>query len=186
MSSPVLYSDLELALATAGSTVHAAEAHGCLCGALCVRTRYRAGDWIEELLPERPGVDEHADVHATLLEVYNQTVATLEGTQMEFSPLLPNDDDALAERVEALSAWCQGFLYGFGVATPEPGQRLAADVDEALRDFAEISRVGSVGSESEQIEEEAYVQLVEYLRAAAQLVYDELEPRRHAEASAVS
>ena len=27
---------------------------------------------------------------------------------------------------------------------------------------------------------------IEYVRAAAQLVYDELEPRRHAEASAVS
>jgi len=186
MSSPVLFADVELALATAGSTVHAAEAHGCLCGALCVRTRYRAGDWIEELMPEPPGADEHEDAHATLLAAYNQTVAMLEGTQMEFSPLLPNDDDSLEERVEALSAWSHGFLYGFGAATSEPGQRLAADVDEALRDFAEISRAGSVGSEGEQIEEEAYAQLVEYLRAAAQLVYDELEARRHAEASAVS
>jgi len=186
MSSPVLYSDLELAMATAGSTVHAAEAHGCLCGALCVRVHYPVADWIEELLPELPGADEHADTHANLLDVYNQTVTALEGTQMEFSPLLPNDDDLLAERVEALSAWCHGFLYGFGAASTVPGPRLTADVDEALRDFAEISRVGAVGEESEQIEEEAYAQLVEYLRAAAQLVYDELEARRHAEASAVS
>jgi hypothetical protein len=181
-----LYSDLELAMATAGSTVHAAEAHGFLCGALCVRVSYRVGDWIEELLREPPGADEQPDAHAALLDLFNQTVAALEGTHMEFSPLLPDDDDALAERVEALSAWCHGFLYGFGAASSEPDQRLAADVDEALRDFAEISRVGAVGSESEQIEEEAYTQLVEYLRAAAQLVYDELEPRRHAEASAVS
>jgi uncharacterized protein YgfB (UPF0149 family) len=74
----------------------------------------------------------------------------------------------------------------FGAASTVPGPRLTADVDEALRDFAEISRVGAVGEESEQIEEEAYAQLIEYVRAAAQLVYDELEPRRHAEASAVS
>jgi uncharacterized protein YgfB (UPF0149 family) len=186
MSSPVLFADVELAMAAAGSTVSAAEAHGCLCGALCVRAHYRVADWIEELLPESPGADEHPDAHETLLAIYSQTVAALEGTQMEFSPLLPNDDDALTERVAALSAWCQGFLYGFGAAASVPGLRLSADLDEALRDFAEISRGGAVGAESEQIEEEAYAQLVEYLRAAAQLVYDELEPRRHAEASAVS
>jgi hypothetical protein len=150
-----------------------------------VRAPFRAADWLEELLAS-PGDDVHPDSLATLLAVCEQTMSALEGTQMEFEPLLPDDEESLAERVEALSAWCQGFLYGFGTVSPGSGPRFPADVDEALRDFAEISRAGAVGTESEQVEEESYAQLVEYVRAGTQLVYDELEPRRRAEASAVS
>jgi yecA family protein len=185
MSSPVLFVDVAQALAAGGSTVHAAEAHGWLCGALCVRAPFRVADWLDELLDSR-GDDEHPDSHATLLGAYQQTVSALESTQMEFAPLLPDDEDSLDERVEALSTWCQGFLYGFGAVTPGSGPRYPADVDEVLRDFAEISRAGAVGSESEQAEEEAYAELVEYVRAGTQLVYDELEWLRRSEASAVS
>jgi uncharacterized protein YgfB (UPF0149 family) len=185
MSSPVLFVDVAQALAAGGSTVHAAEAHGCLCGALCMRSPFRVADWLDELL-ESPADDTHPDSHSTLLGLYEQTSSALEGTQMEFTPLLPDDDDPLVERVEALGAWCQGFLYGFGAVTPAPGARFPADVDEVLRDFAEISRAGAVGSQSEQVEEEAYAELVEYVRAGTQLVYDELESRRRADPSAVS
>jgi yecA family protein len=185
MSSPVLFVDVAQALAAGGSTVHAAEAHGCLCGALCGRASLRVADWLEELF-ESPADDPQPDSHATLLAVYEQTLSALEGTQMEFTPLLPDDEESLAERVEALSAWCQGFLYGFGAVSPGPDSRFPADVDEVLRDFAEISRAGAVGSESEQVEEESYAELVEYVRAGTQLVYDELESRRRAETSAVS
>jgi yecA family protein len=186
MSSPVLFVDVAQALAAGGSTVHAAEAHGWLCGALCVRAPFRVADWLEELVESRDDDDEHPDNRATLLAVHEQTTSALEGTQMEFAPLLPDDEESLADRVEALNAWCQGFLYGFGTVSPGSGPRFPADVDEVLRDFAEISRAGAVGSESEQVEEESYAELVEYVRAGTQLVYDELEPRRRAEASAVS
>ena len=37
MTSSLAFNEVAQALAAAGSSVHAAEAHGCLCGALCVR-----------------------------------------------------------------------------------------------------------------------------------------------------
>ena len=98
---------------------------------------------------------------------------------MEFTPLLPDDDEPLTERVAALGGWCQGFLYGFGTAPSRQDRaKLPGDVAEILSDFAQIARAGDVGHESESIEETAYAELVEYLRAGTQLIYDELEAER--------
>ena len=55
---------------------------------------------------------------------------------------------------------------------------LHADVAEVLADFAEISRGGSVGMDPTEIEEDAYMELVEFLRVGVQLVYDELHTQR--------
>ena len=181
MSSPVLFNDVAQALADGGSSVHAAEAHGCLCGALCVRRNFTLADWLDELMPEPPADDAHPERLAPLAAAYEHTTGALLGTDLDFMPLLPDDDDALAQRVEALGLWSQGFLYGFGTAGS--GGRIAVpdDVDEVLADLAQISRAGAVGTEEAEIEESAYAELVEYLRAATQLIYDDLEPRRRGE-----
>lgn len=100
---------------------------------------------------------------------------------MEFVPLLPPDESDLATRVEALGAWAQGFLYGFGGAGPLPRGSLPEDVAEVLSDFAEIARAGAVGAESEDTEEDAYVELVEFLRVGVQLVFDDLADLRKAQ-----
>jgi uncharacterized protein YgfB (UPF0149 family) len=179
MSSPVLYVEVAQALAGAGSSVDAAEAHGLLCGALCVRGRYRLTDWLEELLPDSPQADPGDDPHSPLVVLHASTTTTLTGTEMAFQPLLPDDDEALAQRVASLAGWCQGFLYGFGTASSQRASaKLSADVAEILSDFAEIARGGDVGAESESIEEAAYAELVEYLRAGTQLIHDELESER--------
>jgi len=181
MSSPVFFNDVAQALADGGSSVHAAEAHGCLCGALCVRRNFTVADWLDEVMPEPPQDDAHPERFAPLTASYEQTTAALSGADMEFTPLLPDDDDALAMRVESLGAWCQGFLYGFGTADTGGRIMVPDDVDEVLADLAQISRVGAVGTEEAEIEESAYAELVEYLRAATQLIYDDLEPRRRSE-----
>jgi uncharacterized protein YgfB (UPF0149 family) len=179
MSSPALFVEVAQALAGASSTVDAAEAHGLLCGALCARSRFRLTDWLEEVLPDAPRADAGDDPHSPLVQLYASTTSALAGIEMEFVPLLPDDDEPLADRVASLGGWCQGFLYGFGTAFPQRGRPgLPADVGELLSDFAEIARAGDVGNESESIEESAYVELTEYVRAGTQLIYDELEAER--------
>jgi uncharacterized protein YgfB (UPF0149 family) len=100
---------------------------------------------------------------------------------MEFEPLLPDDAASLAERVESLAAWCQGFLYGFGAAGTANRSGLPDSVSEFLADLARISQVGDVGSGTEEVEEAAYAELVEFLRVGVQLVYDELAALRAAQ-----
>jgi hypothetical protein len=173
MSEPVVFDDVARALAAAGSTVHAAEAHGCLCGALCARREYGYGEWLEELLP-----DESVRDGRPLAELQASSVAMLADGDMGFQPLLPDDEQPLAERVEALSAWCQGFLYGFGAAGTANRAALPQDVAEVLADFAQIAHAGGVGSEALEVEEESYAELVEFLRVGVQLIYDELAALR--------
>ncbi len=173
MTEPARFDEVAQALAAAGSAVHASEAHGCLCGAACVRRDYGLAEWKDEIFPD--GTDSEDDRLATLRA---RTAAALAGGQMEFEPLLPDDEQSLAVRVEALSAWCHGFLYGFGAAGTAGGARLPDDVAEVLADLAKFSQAGAVGSESPDVEEDAYIELVEFVRAAVQLVYDDLAAQR--------
>ena len=142
MSESVAFDDVARALAEAGSTVLAAEAHGYLCGALCVRRDYGLAEWLDEILPDGSTAD-----HGRFESLREASGATLAGTEMEFQPLLPDDEQPLAVRVEALGAWCQGFLYGFGAAGTANRSGLPEDVSEFLADLARISQVGDVGSE---------------------------------------
>ena len=53
-------------------------------------------------------------------------------------------------------------------------------MSEVLADLAQVSHAGAVGSEAAEVEEEAYAELVEFLRAAVQIVYEELGAARAA------
>jgi len=175
MHSSVAFADVARALADGASAVHAAEAHGCLCGALCLRPDYSLAEWLDEILAE-PAADAAAnEPFATLFE---ESVGVLARPDMAFAPLLPDDDASLAERVTALAAWCHGFLYGFGASGTAAQTKLPDAVTEVLADLAQISHAGVVESQEAEVEEEAFAELVEFLRAAVQIVYEELGAAR--------
>lgn len=181
MNSPLVFEEVAQALASAGSSVQAAEAHGCLCGALCARRSFPPGEWLDELLPEPDAGSVAAALEGPLGALYVGTRSVLAELDMEFTPLLPDDEEPLADRVESLATWCSGFLYGFGASGTAPAAAREGDVAEVLADLAELSRVGAVGSAGNEVEEEAYADLVEFLRVGVQLVYDQLEAARAAQ-----
>jgi uncharacterized protein len=175
MHSPVDYDDVARALSAGASTVHPAEAHGCLCGALCLRPDYSRADWLEEILPEAGPAAAEDGPMATL---FHSSAGALARPDMEFEPLLPSDDAPLESRVEALAAWCGGFLYGFGAAGPAARAALPDTVTEVLADLAQLSQAGLPDASEPEVEEDALIELVEYVRAAVQLVYEELDALR--------
>ena len=175
MHSPVDYDDVAQALLAGASAVHPSEAHGCLCGALCLRPDYSRVDWLEEILPEASRESTDGD---PLEMLFTLSAGALARPDMEFEPMLPGDEVPLERRVEALAAWCQGFLYGFGAAGTANRSGLPESVSEFLADLARISQAGDVGSGTEEVEEAAYAELVEFLRVGVQLVYDELAALR--------
>ena len=175
MHPSVAFADVAQALAAGASAVHPAEAHGCLCGALCLRPDYSLAEWLDEVLPDMTAAAEAAGPFATL---FAESLRVLASPDMEFEPLLPDDETDLAERVASLAAWCQGFLYGFGSSGAAAQAKLPAAVNEVLADLAQISHAGVVGAEPPEAEEEAYAELVEFLRAAVQIVYEELGAAR--------
>jgi uncharacterized protein YgfB (UPF0149 family) len=137
--------------------------------------------WLEEILPDvaiSSALENAASEHDPLRSLYADTIRTLRGDQMEFTPLLPGDDASMKDRADALAEWCQGFLYGLGTGSRLPQNRLPGNIDEVLRDFTELSRAEGVDGESAEEEEEAYSDLVEYVRVGVQLVHDELAELR--------
>jgi uncharacterized protein YgfB (UPF0149 family) len=168
--------ELEAALERIGVTFDAAEAHGWLAGALCVRKDYGEAEWLADLAADSGG--ESPDAGAALADVVAGTRASLESGEFGFAPLLPDDDAPLGERVAALAAWSEGFLVGFGTGASEEAVRKAGDVGEFLRDLAEIARAELEPEQAGEAGEGDYAQLVEFVLAGAQLAYDELAGAR--------
>jgi uncharacterized protein len=166
------YSEIQRALDDARAVAGASEAHGTLAGALCAAPAYGLEDWLQEILPE--GTSQAA---APLRELYTETHAALGTDEMQFRPLLPEDERPLGARAAALAEWCQGFLYGLGSSRIHDASGLPGDVGEIVRDFTEITHAGA-GDGHNESDEAAYAELVEFVRVGVQLVFEELEPFR--------
>jgi uncharacterized protein len=172
----IRFEDFEDVLVAARSLADAAEAHGSLCGALCSMAPYSLQDWINEILPDGASLSEES---AAMLERVFTTTASSFGEQgMQFEPLLPDDEQPLNGRANALALWCTGFLYGLGTGQIADLEALNGDVGEIVRDFTEISRATGDDAEADESKEQAYAELVEFIRVAAQVVFEELLPLR--------
>jgi uncharacterized protein len=176
----VTFAELDQLLRGANSAVDAAEGHGCLCGALCASEDYSLERWVDEIVPDEPSALEGAGGEAMKL-VYTDTRRALRAGEMEFTPLLPDDDVTLPTRADALASWCQGFLYGLGLSGMDTRAKLTPNVQEILQDLTHIGRASVDIEELDEESESAYAELVEYLRAGAQLIHDELIPTRKKE-----
>ena len=176
MMSDIRFKDFEDVLASAGSIADAAEAHGSLCGALCCMAPYTLRDWVNEILPDGAAL---SDVSGAMIErVFTATTTSFGEQGMEFEPLLPDDESPLNGRADALALWCTGFLYGLGTGHISDLEALNGDVGEIVRDFTEISRATGDDANADESNEQAYTELVEFIRVAAQVVFEELLPLR--------
>ena len=175
------FNDLQRALVQSRALTDAAEAHGTLVGSLCA-TICSLTDWLAEILPEGRAETGAAD---SLRAVFESTSDALVGGEMGFAPMLPTDDAPIGDRATALGEWCQGFLYGLGtgVAVPETSS-LPGEAAEVLRDMTEITHVDVDPDDDPESNEAAYAELVEFVRAGVQLLYDQLQSLREPRAAA--
>lgn len=183
------FDELDALLSATGASWEAAEAHGAFCGRACLSGAAAIRAWVNDLLDNPDAEDVLARERAGKLETLAaSTMLILEAGEMGFQPMLPDDDEPLTARISSLADWCHGFMHGLvaaGGADEGPrAEALESDVvSEILEDFDQITRAGAAedaGEESEQ----AYVELIEYVRVSAQLVYDETAALRNAGASA--
>lgn len=165
----------------------AIESHGALCGMLCAQGSTDVSQWMLQVL------GEHEDSSLALqqagkklLQVHQMTVEQMNDGDIEFELMLPDEDEPLEARVEALGIWCQGFVYGLAVGGIKENTELPEDSKEIIKDIVEISRAGYVVDEEAEIavsEEEAdeedeiaFMEVSEYVRMGILLIYEELQP----------
>lgn len=162
--------------ATGGSA--AAEAHGTLCGLMCIAADDLPDAWIQNTLADAGAAADDADAHTRqrLAALYQATSDLLNGVQFEFEVFLPGDEIQLGLRADALGRWCQGCLYGLAVRGVKTFEELPEEVREILEDMSQITEAQFADGEGEEEGEKAYANLVEYVRVGVQLVYDVLNP----------
>lgn len=183
MASEVDFDVLNEALRRAGASWNAAQAHGLMTGRLAIAGLAAMPFCIGVLLENcDPANALRKECEALLIQSMQSTQQKLSERLSRFSPLLPDDDADTALRTEALAHWSEGFLHGLVSAQAEQKlkDRLAAEpVADIIKDMLQITRAEADPDEDDgSDEEEAYVEIVEYLRVAAQLVYEELAELR--------
>ncbi len=180
-------SQLDELLISADSNLGASESHGTLCGMLCAQGSTEASQWMLQVLGERDESSQALrEVGEKLLKIHQVSVEQMNDNNIEFELMLPDDDDALEDRVEALGNWCQGFVYGLALGGIKEDTELPENSKELIQDILEISRAGyavdeeaelAVTEENDSEEDEvAFMEVSEYVRMGILLVYEELQP----------
>lgn len=174
---PLNYERVERQLASADIEMSASEVHGVLCGLLCSGQADPEESWYGELLVDS---DEEnllvRECRSSLASIYRETEVAINGAGLGFTPFLPEDNVPLRQRATAVSEWCQGFLYGVGLAGVAPDEDLSQGAEEALSDLAEISNLDVQQIEESEEEEDALIEVTEFLWVAAMMVHGERVP----------
>ena len=114
------------------------------------------------------------DALADLLEF---STAQLGDRNMGLEIWLPEDEAPLQSRTRALGQWCAGFMAALGAGGEQTLSGLSEEGQEALADISEIARadIGAPeGVEESEEDEQAFAEIVEYLRIAVLILQEDL------------
>ena len=176
------YITITAALEKLDTEVTPSEVHGTLAGLLCAITSAKAELWQQNLWPHTSH-DSGDLLVSEAMEIFNQlhdiTRLQLNDPNCEFQLLLPVDDDHIDNRVNALGDWCQAYLVGLALGGIKDFATLPDNASEVANDLVEIARAGSSYSlEGNEEDENAYAELIEYVRVGALLINEELQPTK--------
>ena len=135
------------------------ELHGLLTGIVCVTEAPSREEWLQILstlsIPELDEAklemlaDEAEDVFHALSE-----------DELDYLPMLPDDEHSLSERVQALADWCEGVVLGFGLASGH----IRPDEQEWIEHLQDVASVEFEAEDDDEEGELSYNELYEFVR----------------------
>ncbi|MDM1758571.1 MULTISPECIES: UPF0149 family protein [Acinetobacter] len=135
------------------------ELHGLLTGIVCVTEAPSRDEWLQILSSiDVPKVNE--DALAILAEEAEDIAHALSEDELDYLPLLPDDEHPLVERVQALADWCAGVVLGFGLASGH----IRSDEQELIESLQDVASVEFDESDNDEEGEESYLELYEFVR----------------------
>ena len=163
--TPQNFDELADWLLTVSSQFSPAELHGAIIGALSGTMRLSDEKWAQFGLAVMGApietMQQFGDLAASVLgSLAREQLAVLIDDDLAFQPFLPDDDETIEDRTDALSQWCRGFLGGFAEAQAylqkQPSQEQATantpsfseTVQEAIGDLSAIAQA--------EVEDEGY------------------------------
>ena len=190
------YARLAQGLQDSPLNVSPAEAHGLLCGLLCLGVPDAEERWAREVLGAEARPDPVADDDELGLEdlpsalrlLARETRAQFAADDLALFLVLPAEEASLRERAEGIYDWTRGLLLGLGLAGLK-AEALSDQGRELLDDLLAITRLDldslvrgtagdgeGEGEKEEEIDEEdesALVELQEFLWVAVRLLHEE-------------
>lgn len=135
------------------------ELHGLLTGIVCVTEAPTREEWSQILTTLNvPELSE--DALALLTEEAEDVVHALSEDELDYLPMLPDDEHLLQERVQALSDWCAGVVLGFGLASGH----VRSDERELIEHLQDVAAVEFEDSDNDEEGESSYEELYEFVR----------------------
>ena len=172
------HDEFDSTLRRCGSSWTAAQVHGLLCSRVAVAGADGARRWFEQVLDETdPNNALRTECEKMLDSLCAITWRQLVERQSEFALLLPDDEETAVLRVESMAQWCEAYLHGLVAEkhSEKLKEKLAAEpLADIIKDMLQITRAAADDDGDEEGIENAYTELVEYLRVATQIIYEEL------------
>lgn len=135
------------------------ELHGLLTGIVCVTEAPTRDEWLQILSTlDVPKLDDAAI--AVLTEEAEDIAHALSEDDLDYLPMLPDDEHSLSERVQALADWCQGVVLGFGLASGH----IRSDEQELIESLQDVASVEFEESDDDEEGEASYLELYEFVR----------------------
>ena len=178
MGQPIDHDELDALLKGCGSSWNAGQAHGLLCSRVSLAGADGASRWIAQVLGDATSdLAQRAECEEMLDALCATTWQQLVDRQSEFNLLLPDDQDPASVRTEVMAQWCEGYLHGLVAEkhSEDLKKRLAEEpLADIIKDMLEITRATVGDDADDNIIDNDLAELVEYLRVAVQLTYEEL------------
>ncbi|CAM4095487.1 UPF0149 family protein [Acinetobacter pragensis] len=135
------------------------ELHGLLTGIVCVTQVPTREEW-QQILATLEVTEISDDAIAILTDETEDIAHALSEDELDYLPLLPDDEHSLSERVQALADWCAGVVLGFGLASGH----LRAEEQELIEHLQDVASVEFDESDDDDEGEESYQELYEFVR----------------------
>ena len=176
-----LYSNIAL---SQGALASPAAMQGWLIGYLSTGARLTKEQWLAESAEYLALPDAWNDKSKLpILGFYQDELKQIQGQDLDYTLLMPSDDEDFDVRMQAFSEWAKGFLDGFGAS----GRIAEADITEDVMEILKHYDAFSYGIEADDIDEDSerlFTELVEHARVTALFMFyhfnqAQQEPKLH-------
>ncbi len=135
------------------------ELHGLLTGIVCVTQAPTADEWSQILNTLNvPALQPEA--LESLTDEAEDVAHALSDDELDYLPMLPDDNHLLVDRVQALADWCAGVVLGFGLASGH----IRGEEQELIEHLQDVAAVEFEDSDNDEEGEESYQELYEFVR----------------------
>ncbi|WP_395167132.1 UPF0149 family protein [Francisella salimarina] len=169
------FEDVVEALKVMQALTSASEAHGLLCALFSFGAEVKFTAWSDSLMTKSIQEGDLVATSAlqTMKKLYDYTKSQFDEKGLTFDLFLPEDEEELTYKAEALTYWIKGFLSGVGLFGLDFENSKDKEVKEAINDLMQISYMDYEALEDNDECEQDFIELLEYTKVAVLLIDSE-------------